>query len=69
MADKKAAEKKEPLTDSEGLKVASVQDETVEEEKSLNEGAKAAFEAEVAAYDAEDARKKEEFDKFLAERG
>lgn len=64
MADTKKAA---PKTDSEGLKVATTHDEVAEEEPAGQSAAKEAFEAEVEA-DAEDARKTEEFNKFLADR-
>jgi len=60
-------EPKKPLTDSEGLRVSTVHDETPTEE-SVNSGAREAFEAELAADADEEAKKNEDFQKFLASR-
>jgi len=69
MADKKTTAKKEPLKDSDGLRVSSIQTEVVEEEPKKS-AVKEAFEAEVAADEAaHDAEVTAEFNKFLAERG
>ena len=76
MADKQAAApKNKAIRDSEGLPVVSIKDET-ETEESVNKGAKEAYEAELAADEADAAKaaaKQEEenkvaFEKFLAER-
>lgn len=70
-AEKK--DRKAPVTDSEGLRVSTVHDETAPAE-TLNAGAREAFEAEVAAEapaapDAdEETQKVSEFEKFLADR-
>jgi len=73
MADKKKTEQKKELRDSEGLRVSTVHDESAPKKgESLNAAAREAFEAEVAADAApdpdEEARKVEEWEKFLASR-
>lgn len=71
--DKKAATpKNKAIRDSEGLPVASVHDET-DEEKSMNEGAKEAFQEELQRGISEDAAKQaaeneKAFQEFLDKR-
>ena len=72
MVEKEAKNKarKAPLTDSEGLKVATVHDETedTEEPESLNKAAKEAYEEEVRAAEEEAERNRAEWEGFLADR-
>jgi len=65
----KAVKKSEskPLVDSEGLRVSSVTQEESTEEKP-NTAARKAAEAEAKAIAEDEAKKREEFEKFLAER-
>jgi hypothetical protein len=46
----------EPLTDSEGLRVITVKDETSEDGESVNKSAREAYEAEIAADSDDEAR-------------
>jgi len=56
------------VRDSEGLRVATTRSEPEAEETSVNKAARKAAEAEAKAIAEDEAKKREEFEKFLADR-
>lgn len=66
--EKKDVKNKARVTDSEGLKVVTAGEVEEDQPKKGKSAAQKAYEAEVAAIAEEEAKKQEEFEKFLAGR-